>query len=115
MEEEDKIELSQLNADDIFGFMIISNNDNDAEINKLAYTTEITHWDSISIGIKFRFEDPTFINRGLKKDKMILTIKKKKLFVSLFTSKPIPKDSSSIIWTSLPNQLPKGMTETQVK
>ena len=114
MEKERKIKLYQLNVEDILDINIFSKNDNDGELSKLAYTSEITEWESIFIKVKINFKDPEYINRGLKKDLMMITIKKKKLFVSQFTGKPIPEDQSSMMLIELPNQLPKGTTEAKV-
>ena len=115
MEEEEKIELYQLNVEDILDINIFSNNDNDDELSKLAYTTEITEWESILINVKFNFKDPEYINRGgFKKDLLAISIKKKKLFVSQFTGKSIPEEQNSMMLLDLPNQLPKGITEAKV-
>ena len=115
MEEEEKIELYQLGVEDIFGITIFSNNDNDDELSKIAYTSEITEWGTTLINLKFNFKDPEFINRGgFKKDLLAISIRKKKLFVSQLTGKPMPEDSNSMMLIDLPNQLPKGTTEAEV-
>ena len=81
--EEEKIELYQLNVEDILDIVIFSNNDNDDELNKLAYTSEFTEWGFNFIFIKFNFKDPEYINKGgFKKDLLAISVKKKKLFVS---------------------------------
>ena len=108
------LDLSQIKVSSIFDIIILTDNDNDSDMQKLVYSTEITKWESMFMIIKFVFKDPIYLNRGLTKDKVMIIIKNPDLFVSMMTGLAIPKNSSSLLISNIPNQLPKGKTEKEV-
>ena len=82
MDKKDSIELFQINTNKIFDIKMLTNNINDIDMTKLEYSTEITQWETNFMEIKFDFDDPAYVNRGLNKDKVIIVIKQPDLFVS---------------------------------
>ena len=82
MDKKDSIELFQINTNKIFDIKMLTNNINDIDMTKLEYSTEISQWETNFMEIKFDFDDPSYVNRGLNKDKVMIVIKQPDLFVS---------------------------------
>ena len=81
----EKVNLSQIKVSSVFDIIILTDNDNDSDMQKLVYSTEITKWESMFMIIKFVFQDPIYLNRGITKDKVMIIINNPDLFVSMIT------------------------------
>ena len=80
--------------------------DEDAE--KVAFYLLLHEWNSKGLNFQIVFNDPTFISKGMKPDKIMIGIKKPELFISQESGEQLGEVESGIqseMPTLVPNEV----------
>ena len=99
--------LSEIN-DDVFEINLIPDETNEIEdIQNLKFTWHVTEFTDKTMNIQIDFREPPYISAGLKRDKIIATVKNYSYFFSEETLLNIPVETFKEV------QVPKSMPNTE--